>query len=313
MFMGKNINAYKKLFRNQKLRFAIINALSFLPDKVMLGLQYFIKFQRKCNLNNAQRWTEKLQLYKMYYRNPVLGTCVDKYEVRSYVEKKGLGDTLTKLYAVYNDADDINLNSLPDSFVLKTTNGGGGLNVILVNDKNKIDLAQIKKELNSWIRRFNPGAIPSGREWAYSQIKQSRIVAEELLINKENPEAGIEDFKILCFNGEPKYIIVDKDRYIDHKRNFYDTDWNRVDVTTDHEQFETPYPKPKNFEEMLRVAHILSEDFPFVRVDLYNIEGKIYFGELTFYPWTGYVQFTPDSFDFELGKLMDCSSFMKKK
>lgn len=131
--------------------------------------------------------------------------------------------------------------------------------------------------------------------------KKSQIIAEELLINEMCPEAGIEDFKILCFNGEPKYIIVDKDRYIDHKRNFYTPKWERKSVTTDHEQFEDSYPKPENFEKMLEVAHELSKDFPFVRVDLYNVDGTIYFGELTFYPWTGYVQFTPDEFDFELG------------
>ncbi len=311
--MSKDINSYKKILRSQKLRFAIVNALSFLPDKLMLALQYYVKFHRKCNFDNAQRWTEKLQLYKMYYRNPLLGSCVDKYEVRKFIEEKGLSNTLTKLYAVYNNAEEIDIDKLPDSFVLKTTDGGGGLNVVLVSDKKKIDLPKIKSEFNTWMGRFKPGAVPAGREWAYSQIKSSRIVAEELLVNQDNPEAGIEDFKILCFQGAPKYIIVDKDRYIDHKRNFYDTEWNRVDVTTDHDQFETPYPKPKNFEEMLRVAEILSKDFPFVRVDLYNVEGKIYFGELTFYPWTGYVQFTPDSFDFELGKLMDCSSFLPKK
>ena len=94
---------------------------------------------------------------------------------------------------------------------------------------------------------------------------------------------------------------MDKDRYIDHKRNFYTPQWERRNVTTDHEQFEDFYPKPENFEKMLEVAHELSKEFPFVRVDLYNIGGKIYFGELTFYPWTGYVQFTPDEFDIELG------------
>ena len=300
---------YKKVFRSQRLRFKLLRLLSWLPDIIMLRLQYRIKMGIWPNFKNANRWTEKLQLYKMYYRNPILGTCVDKYEVRTYVENKGLGSVLNKLYAVYDNVDEIDLDSLPDSFVLKTTDGGGGLNVKLVKDKNQVDIFQIKKELKTWMSRFKSGAVPAGREWAYSQIKKSRIIAEELLVNKKNPEAGIEDFKILCFHGEPKYIIVDKDRYIDHKRNFYDTDWNRVDVTTDHEQFETPYPKPKNLEEMLQVARVLSEDFPFVRVDLYNVDGKIYFGELTFYPWTGYVQFTPDSFDFELGKLLDEKSF----
>ena len=292
---------YKKIIRSQKLRFRILGMLSWVPDSVMLRIQYRVKMGRWPDLKHPKRWTEKLQSYKMNYRNPLLGTCVDKYEVRKYIEEKGLPHILTKLYAVYNDVDEIDLSELPESFVLKTTDGGGGLNVVLVNDKRTIDMYNIKKEFKSWMGSFKSGAVPLGREWAYSQIKSSRIVAEELLVNKENPEAGIEDFKILCFKSEPKYIIVDKDRYIDHKRNFYDLGWNRVSVTTDHEQFETPYPRPKNFDEMLRIAKVLSEDFPFVRVDLYNLEGKIYFGELTFYPWAGYVQFTPDNFDLELG------------
>lgn len=299
---------YKKLIKNQNTRFAILKALSWVPDSIMLPLQYRIKMNRWCNLKNPQRWTEKLQVYKMYYRNPVLHQCVDKFEVRKYVESKGCSDNIVKLYGVWDHASEIDFAKLPSSFVLKTTNGGGGEDVVLVRDKDKTNL----EEKVAFLDAKRVKEVNGGREWAYTGITKPRIIAEELLLNKENPEAGVEDFKILCFNGEPWYVIVDKDRYIDHKRNFYSTTWERVNVTTDHDQFETPYPKPKNFEEMLDVARKLSADFPFVRVDLYNIEGKIYFGELTFYPWTGYVQFTPDEFDFTLGKLMDCSSFMPR-
>lgn len=297
---------YKKIFKTQQTRFAILKALSWVPDSIMLRLQYWIKLNRKCNLKNPKRWTEKLQVYKMYYRNPVLPQCVDKYEVRQYVESKGCACNLVQLYGVWDHASEIDFSKLPSSFVLKTTNGGGGEDVILVRDKFSCDLEQTISFLDS--KRAKD--VNGGREWAYTGISKPRIIAEELLINKENPDAGVEDFKILCFEGEPHYIIVDKDRYIDHRRNFYTTSWERVYVTTDHEQFETPYPKPTNFLEMLNVARKLSAGFPFVRVDLYNVEGQIYFGELTFYPWTGYVQFTPDEFDFTLGDLMDCSSFM---
>lgn len=299
---------YKKFIRSQKLRFAILSAFSWIPDRLMLALQYRIKLGRSCNFSNPQRWTEKLQMYKMKYRNKTLHTCVDKYDVRNFVESKGCKNNLVKLYGVWDDASQIDFCNLPDCFVLKTTNGGGGEDVILVKDKSKLDIQVTVEFLNKKLNK----EVNAGREWAYTGIAKPRIICEELLINKDNPEAGVEDFKILCFSGEPKYIIVDKDRYIDHKRNFYTPDWERVDVTTDHEQFDTMYPKPQNLDEMLDVAHRLSKDFPFVRVDLYNIEGKIYFGELTFYPWTGYVQFTPDSFDFELGNLMDCSSFLNK-
>ena len=298
---------YKKVIKNQNTRFAILRALSWVPDSVMLKLQYRIKLGRKCNLKNPKRWTEKLQVYKMYYRNPLLPQCVDKYEVRKFVEGKGCAENLVKLYGIWDYASDIDFSRLPSSFVLKTTNGGGGEDVVLVRDKESCDL----KENASILDGKRVKEVNGGREWAYTGITKPRIIAEELLVNKENPEAGVEDFKILCFHGRPHYIIVDKDRYIDHKRNFYTTSWERVNVTTDHEQFETPYPKPSNLQEMLDVAKKLSADFPFVRVDLYNVDGKIFFGELTFSPWTGYVQFTPDEFDFILGELMDCSSFMK--
>ena len=289
---------YKKIVKNQTTRFKVLRLLKWVPDSLMLRLQYRIKTGRWPDLKHSQRWTEKLQLYTMKYRNPVLHQCVDKYEVRKFIESKGLSDLLVKLYGVWENADDIDFSILPQSFILKTTDGGGGETVYLVKDKSKEDISLIRNKLNSWLGRKN---IDAGREWAYTGIKKSQIIAEELLINKKSPEAGIEDFKILCFCGEPKYIIVDKDRYIDHKRNFYTIGWDRKYVTTDHEQFEDEYPKPENLDLMLDVARQLSKDFPFVRVDLYNVDEEIYFGELTFYPWTGYVQFDPDEFDFELG------------
>ena len=310
--MIRDVNWYKKIIRSPKLRYAILNALSFIPDKIMLATQYYIKFGRKCNFKNPQRWTEKLQLYKMNYRNPILPVCVDKYEVRSYVECKGLGEYLVKLYGVYGNSSEIKVSELPKSFVIKTTNGGGGLNVDLVRDKDEVDMKALLNKYDEWVSSYKPNTVTFGREWAYSGINEARILIEELLINRDFPDADIEDFKILCFSGEPKYIIVDKDRYKNHRRNIYDVHWNRVFVTTDHEPFDTPLPKPKNYDRMMEIARLLSKEFPFVRVDLYNVAGRIFFGEMTFYPWTGYVQFVPDEFDFILGDLMDCSTFLSK-
>ena len=122
---------YKRIFRNQNQRFAILNAMGFVPDRIMLGMQYYIKMGRICNFKKPEAWTEKIQLYKMYYRNPLLGSCVDKYKVRKYVEEKGLKDYLVQLYGTYESAEEINFDILPDSFVLKTTNGGGAGNNFL--------------------------------------------------------------------------------------------------------------------------------------------------------------------------------------
>lgn len=301
---------YKKIFKNRETRFKILKALSFVPDSIMLPLQYRIYTCNKLHLNNPQRYTEKIQLYKMYYRNPDLNICVDKYRVREYISKKGLSHILNDLYCVTTNANDIDFSSLPNQFVAKTTDGGGGNNVLICKDKTKLNIDKAKKDLNSWlgIKNINPG-----REWAYTGIQESQIIIEKYFENNENPEGGITDFKFLCFNGEPTYVIVDWDRFIDHKRNIFTNEWVKVNVeASDSVCSLQDFPKPNNLGEMLIIAKRLSEDFPFVRVDLYNIEGKVYFGELTFYPWSGYVNFSPDEFDFVLGKLMDCSSFMKK-
>ena len=238
----------------------------------------------------------------MRYRNPIMVDCVDKYEVRKYVESKGLAHILNNLYGVYDSSDYIDFDALPDKFVLKTTNGGGGLNVILVRDKNEINEKEILAKLNLWTAN-KKRKKSSGREWAYSGISTSRIIAEELLEDDRNSDGSVEDYKIMCFNGKFKSLWIDKDRFSNHHRGFWDKDLNFLpNVFSDHETFSVPPQLPDNIREMITIAEHLSEDFPYARVDLYNINGKIYFGEITFYPWSGYVKFTPEEFDFELGR-----------
>jgi len=290
------MNGYKKIISSQKMRFAILRMLKFVPDKAMIKLQYRIKLKRKLNLKDPKRYTEKIQWYKLYYRNPVMMECVDKYGVRKYIEKKGLGNILNQLYQVVDRPEEINFDQLPDKFVIKTTNGSG--TNILVKDKKTLNIAETKKKLNDFL---NMAEASAGREWAYGGSSK-KIIVEELLEDNSNKDKGISDYKFLCFNGKPVYVVYDKDRFSNHKRNFYDVNWNYVKVDSDCPCFEDSVKKPENYEKMVEIASVLSRDFPAVRVDLYNIEGKIYFGELTFYPWSGYVQYTPDSFDFELGK-----------
>lgn len=293
---------YKKIFRSQKLRFAILRLLAFVPDSVMLRIQYRIKMGVRLNLRHPQRFTEKLQWYKINHRDPLMGICVDKYEVRKYVASKGLEGTLNKLYCVCKDPDEIDFASLPDKFVVKTTDGGGGENIFICKDKGSLDIPELKRKLKAWKNKKN---INAGREWAYTCIKESRYIVEEYLENEVNPEAGISDYKFFCFNGRPYCIAYDIDRYIGHKRNFYDVDWNNLNVSSDCDSFDDGLVvRPEGLEDMVRVAEILSKDFPFVRVDLYHIRNQVYFGELTFYPWSGYVKFNPVDFDFRLGELM---------
>ena len=291
---------YKKIFRSQKLRFGILRILAFIPDSLMLRLQYRIKMNRSLNLRKPETFTEKIQWYKIHYRNPLIGQCVDKYEVRKYVESKGLSSTLNKLYSVCSDPSEIDFNVLPERFVIKSTDGGGGENILICRDKASLNITETVDRLKKWKNKKN---VNAGREWAYTCIEESRYIIEDYLENESNPEAGISDYKFFCFDGKPYCVVYDIDRYIGHKRNFYDIEWNNLNVTSDCPGFEDDGGnKPDGLEEMLKVAEILSSGFPFVRVDLYYIKGKVYFGEMTFYPWSGYVRFRPEVFDFELGK-----------
>lgn len=301
---------YKKIIKSRETRFKILKALSFVPDSLMLPLQYRIYNGNKLHLKNPKRFTEKLQLYKMYYRNPVLPICVDKYRVREFIEQLGMPELLNDLYGVYAKAEDIEFDKLPNEFIIKTTDGGGGNNIKICKDKSRLDIPAVINEVNSWL---DVKAVNAGREWAYTGITKSQIIVERLMHDPNSHDGGLTDYKIFCFQGKPEAIIVDWDRYIDHKRNFFDTKWNAMDIqATDSVTSEEQFPKPSNLDELLSVASKLSAQFPFVRVDLYNIEGKIYFGELTFYPWSGYVNFTPDQFDFDLGEKLDLSTFLNR-
>lgn len=300
---------YKKIFKSRQLRQNIMKALGFVPDSLMLRLQYRMKLSRYPNFKAPRRFTEKIQLYKMHYRNPDLGRIVDKYEVRNYLSEKGAGVAFPQLYGVFDRAEDIDFDALPRRFVIKTTDGGGGDNIVICRDKNELDIPAVRKKINSWLNKKNANA---GREWAYTRIAKSRIVVEEFLEIKANPDGGLEDFKIFCFNGEPFCVVHDGDRYIGHKRNFYDLDWNNLHIGSDCISFDSDAPRPATLEEMIATARRLSKGFPFVRVDLYSVEDKVYFGEMTFYPWSGYVQYEPDDFDFKLGSIFDISSFLPK-
>lgn len=292
---------YKLIIPNQQLRFSILRKLDWIPDSIMLRMQYKIKMGFWPNFKHPRRFTEKLQLYKMKYRNHIMPQCVDKFEVRKYVESKGLGNILNDLYGVYNSPCEIDFDALPNSFVLKTTTGGGGLNVILVRNKNKCNREDVLSNLNLWCSgKKNKKA--SGREWAYTGMVGTRIIAEELLEDDSNADGSVEDYKMMCFNGKFKSLWIDKNRYSDHHRGFWDENLNFLpNVKSDHETFVNPPSLPNNIGEMIKIAEKLSEDFPYARIDLYNIKGRIVFGEITFYPWSGYVKFTPDEFDYTLG------------
>lgn len=291
------MDGYKKIISSQKIRFSILHAMRWVPDKWMLKLQYRIKFKRKLDLNNPRRFTEKIQWYKLYYKNDLMAKCSDKYVVREYIKSKGLEHILVELYEVFEKAEEISFTLLPEKFVLKLSNGSG--TNLLCRDKSQLNLDQIKKDFK-WFG-YKVAANP-GREWPYMKAK-SVIVAEQLLEDETHVNNAINDYKIFCFNGKPTYVICILDRYSDRCNHLvYDAEWNKIKVASEGARIKEDAPQPDNLQEMLDIAAKLSEDFPFVRVDLYSLKGKVYFGELTFYPWSGYMEFDPPEFDYILGE-----------
>lgn len=291
------MDGYKKILKSKKVRHCILSMLRIVPDKPMLKLQYRIKFGRKLNLKSPKRFTEKIQWYKLYYKNGIMPQCSDKYLVREYIKSKGLEHILNDLYCVFERPEDIRLEQLPEKFVMKLSNGSG--TNLLCRDKSKLVEQDVIKKFKEF--KFQAKANP-GREWPYVKTK-STIVVERLLEDETHINNAVNDYKIFCYDGKPEYVICISDRYSDRCNHLvYDTEWNKIRVTSEGARIEEEAQKPENLNEMLEIASKLSEDFPFARIDLYSVSGKVYFGEITFYPWSGYMEFEPDEFDFTLGE-----------
>jgi hypothetical protein len=234
--------------------------------------------------------------------------CADKYLVRDFVKSKGLSSILTCLYGVYDDPDEINYSLLPDKFVIKTTDGSGGENVFICKMKNDLDITALADKLRGWKNKKN---INAGREWAYTEILKSRYIIEEFIENPDNPSVEIEDYKLYCFSGKVKFLHIDYSRFSEHKRNFYDREGNLLNIVHTYPNFDHKKLVFGNLHNLIETAEKLSLDFSFVRVDLYSVKKKIYFGEMTFYPGSGYESFVPDEFDFEIGSHFNISNITK--
>lgn len=292
---------YKKIIRNRETRIKLMQVLSFVPDKTMVRLQYHIKTGRKLNLKNPQRYTEKLQWYKLYYRDPLMAQCVDKYEVRKYVEGCGLGNILNECYGVYETPDEVNFDKLPDRFVLKDTLGGGGNGILICTDKSKLDKPETIDMLRGWVKPVN-GKHP-GREWVYD-CGANRIIAEKY-IPSDLEKGGLIDYKFFCFYGKIAYVYAIADRQVGQKAGLgiYTAEFERLPYRrADEKPLERNLQKPENYDQLKQTAEKLAAPFPHARIDLYDQDGKILFGEITFFDGSGYMKFDPDEFDFMMGK-----------
>lgn len=251
------------------------------------------------NIDSPQTFSEKIQWLKLYERNPLMTLCADKLLVREYVEKTIGNQYLIPLIGSWDSADQIDFSQLPQRFTLKV-NWGSGYNIICKN-KNELDMNETITQLRKWMQPHN-NHFYNSYEWCYKDIKPA-IVGEEFI---EQADEQLLDYKVLCFHGEPKFIWVDIDRFGFHRRNFFTVNWERID------DFQLKYPKdlnihiprPKNLARMVSLARELCKPFKHVRVDFYNQNGKILFGELTFYSGSGMERFTPASLDYKLGEMI---------
>lgn len=278
----------------------ISNFFRWLPDATYLKLLYRFKMGHRLNLKNPQTFTEKLQWLKLYNRKPEYPTMVDKYAVKQYVANIIGDDYIIPTLGVWDKPEEIDWDSLPKQFVLKTTHGGGGCGVVICRDKGTFDktsaLAKLKESLASDI-------YSSLREWPYKNVPK-RIIAEKFMSSEESPAPkDLLDYKFFCFNGKVKFFKVDFGRFVEHHANYYDTDGKLLPFG--EKKFE-PAPAhiielPNNLREMILLAERLSKNEPFLRVDFYNVNGTIFFGELTFYPASGMGKWTTEEADSIIG------------
>lgn len=267
----------------------------FLQIKYLEWL-YKKKIGRRVNWKRPRAYTEKIQWAKLHDNTTIKTTLSDKYLVRDWVSKKIGEEYVIPLLGVWDKYADIDFNCLPNKFVLKTTHGSG--TVVVVRDKTTIDHKLCKSLFNDWLH--TDYSYVFGLELQYTNIAR-KIIAEQYLDSGENE---LQDYKFLCFNGKPYYCWVDLDRFSNHTRNIYNLDWELQPWNQyTYGNCKKEIPRPKNFEKMVEIATILCQGFSHVRVDLYNIEGKIYFGEMTFTNGSGYECIVPDEYDFKLGEL----------
>lgn len=267
-----------------------------MSDKAYLKLRYNCIMGKKLNLDNPVTYNEKLQWLKLYDRKPEYTKMVDKYEAKKYVADIIGEEYIIPTLGVWDNVNDIDFDTLPNQFVLKCTHDSGGL--VICKDKSELDIENAKNTLNHFLNR---NFYNVHREWPYKDV-QPRIIAEKYMEDESGKD--LKDYKFFCFNGEPKLLYI-SEGLSDHstaKISFADMDYNIAEFKrNDFKPFDELPKKPINFEKMKELAKVLSKDRAFIRVDFYEINKKIFFGELTFFPCSGYLPFDPEKYDKVLG------------
>lgn len=269
------------------------------PAETFLKRIYKIRMGKELNLENPVTYTEKLQWLKLYDHRPEYSTMVDKYAVKQYVAEKIGAEYVIPLLGVWERVEDIDFDALPDRFVLKTTHDSGG--ILVCKDKRKLDIPSVRKKLKPFLNR---NYYARNREWPYKNVPH-RVIAEAYMEDTSTGE--LRDYKFFTFGGEPKvlYIAQGRGRGEPTVADFFDMDFNHLPFTIDHDMAPIPPEKPWCFEEMKRLAAILSQGTPQLRVDFYEVDGKVYFGEMTFFHCSGMEAFHPEEWDRKFGEWVD--------
>ena len=296
---------YKKIFKNREFRLKLISCLRFIPTKPYLKMVYKIKTGKKLNLKNPIGFNEKLNWLKVNDIHPEYTDLVDKIKVRQYVQNKIGEDICFPLLGQWEKYEDVNFEILPEQFVMKCNHDSGSVKII--NNKSKIDHKELAKFFKS---RLKINSYTIGREYPYKNIKPM-IMAEKYMVPKGSSD--INDYKFFCFNGKPEVMFIATDRSTDVKFDFFDMNFNHLDIENIHPQAGKTIEKPKLFEEMKEIASKLSQGMKFVRIDLYEIEGKVYFGEFTFFHGGGFWLFKPDEWERKLGDWIELDNKNQKE
>jgi hypothetical protein len=295
--MSRKKDILKRFISDPVARFGYLSELGLynhMPDDKYLKKKYKLVMGTELNLDNPKTFNEKLQWLKLHDRKPVYTTMVDKYEAKKYVGNIIGEEYIIPTLGVWDTFEDVDFNKLPEQFVLKCTHDSGGL--VICKDKLSLDMEAAHKKINRCLKR---NYYYHGREWPYKNVKP-RIIAEKYMTDESGVE--LKDYKIFNFNGEPKMIQVDYNRFVKHKRNLYTTDWEYIDAAIKYPtDASVDIKKPEKLDEMLELAKILSAGIPHVRTDFYSINDKIYFGELTFYHESGMGKFDPEQFGVDMG------------
>ena len=287
---------YRKIIKSRELRLKMIKGLSFVPTKLYLRVVYFIKTGKILHLNHPKTFCDKQNWLKIHDIHPEYTEMVDKTTVGKYVEAR-LGENICfPILGTWNHYKDIDFDKLPRQFVFKCNHDSGSVKII--RDKSKIDHKVLEEFFET---RLKENSYVNGREYPYRDIKPM-IMAEKYMVPEG--QGDIEDYKFFCFDGKPEILFVATDRSIDCKFDFYDMDFNHLDIVNIHPQSGKNIPRPSCFERMKEIASVLSRGIKFVRIDLYEIEGKVFFGEFTFFHGGGFWPMKPDEWEKKLGDLI---------